>query len=151
MFKKIVAQLAGIRNELTVLCKGVGLLVDAAEKGSEGSTDTERVSALEGAIEALRGEMAANTIYADSKLAAARAAEDRERHQAKRAEKYAELVAESEGGEDEDSFEALGRAYQGFLPTGDDAGSEGLPPVSNGVADRRQGLAMARAAKRGVT
>jgi len=148
MFKRIVHELQVLGAEAKGLNVGLALLVNAHREGPEGGGDAERLLALEGAIERLRGEMDASIIKAESIRGAARAAEDRGRGHMKRAEAALEAVQSVESGEDEDSFETIGKAFQDYLPPGDDEGVEALPAVSNGVAERRQSLTMARQAKR---
>jgi len=115
---------------------------------SEGTGDGERLSSLEGAVEAVRGEIAASKVYVDAQHAAARASEDRERSHMKRAEKALELAERTEGGEAVDSFEAFGRAYAGVAAEGDDEPVDGVSPVPEGVVPRSASGSMARAQKR---
>jgi len=148
MFKTIRLEMRGIRGALEGIRGTLKLASDSRQEPTGYDGVLERVASLEGTVESLRGEIAGSIIQAEALKATARAAEDRARGHMKRAEKYEQAVAELEGGEDEDPFETIGRAYQDLLPTGDDEGEQALPAVSNGVAERRQSLTMARQAKR---
>jgi len=149
MFKRIGDELDGIRHEMINLGKWLELLCKTLREVSEGSTEGERVSALEGAVEAIRGEVAGGLVKAEALKAAARAAEDRERTHMKRAEAALELAKGVEGGEDVDPFEAAARAYADVVSEGDGEAVEPLSPVSHGVVSIDQSREIARAAKRG--
>jgi len=149
MFKKIAGELHAIQMVLVGLGGAVRHLSDGLREGSEGSADPERLTALEGAIERLRGEMDATIIKAESIRGAARAAEDRGRGHMKRAEAALEAAESIEGGEDIDPFESAARAYAEQLSSGDDETNGGLPFVPQNVEDFAQGLAAVRAAKHG--
>lgn len=148
MFKKIRNELAGIREEMLNLGEWLEVVAKAIREGSEGGGDPDRLSALEGRIEAVTGRVEAGLVEMGALKAASRAAEDRERGHRKRAEASLELARELEGGQEVDSFEAVGRAYADLVDSGDDPPSEGVQGVSLGVENGITGRARARAAKR---
>ena len=148
MFRKIVNELAKISGRLEAMEQAVR---DASETPRDtAATDAvaERVSRLEGALQAVRGEVEAGVIRADALKATARAAEDRARGHMKRAEGYARITEDMESREPDDPFEAAARAYselaQGDVPP--DAND--LSPVSSYMEGRRQRRSVARSAKR---
>lgn len=149
MFKKITHELNGIRLELTALGKAVRIAADSFRDVPASSADGERLSALEGRIETVLGQVDAGVIKAEALKATARAAEDRMRGHMKRAEGYAKLAESIEGGEEPDPFEAAIGAYEGVVPEGNEVAVDPLPAVQGTLADRRAGREMAKAMKRG--
>jgi len=148
MFKRITGELNGIRLEISALTKALRSASDGLRDLPQGGADAERLNELEGRMEVVLGQVEAGLIKGEALKATARAAEDRARGHMKRAEGYAELASSIEGSEEEDTFEAFGRAYGSELPEGNDGPEQGVPPMPNGVAHRASGLAAARAAKR---
>jgi len=149
MFSKIRAQLNGIQLELHAIGASLRRAVDVLQESPGPGADADRLNEIERRLEVIMGEVDAGLIRGEALKQTALAAEDRARNHSKRAEVHAKLVEELEGGEDEDSFETVGRAYAKLLPSGNDAGGEDVPPVPAGLDARREGLAMVRAAKRG--
>jgi len=148
MFRKITSELKGIRTELGVLGTGLRIIADAIQAGAEGTADHERLSALEGRIEAILGAVDAGIVKAEALKSTARAAEDRARGHAKRAEIFAELTGAPEGGEEEDPFEAAGEALEDLVASGNDEVDEAVRPVSRGLGGRRARLREVRRRKR---
>lgn len=148
MFGNIDTRLKELQVEAELVGRTLCLIEVRLREISEGVVDTKRLSEVEGAIEAVRGEIAAVKVYADAKHAAARASEDRERNHAKRAELSLELTQRSQGGEEVDSFEEIGRAYAGVVPEGDVAESQGVFDVPASVGPRNESGATARSRKR---
>lgn len=114
----LTAELRGIREALDARP------VDDALKG--------RVQALEADVAKRIAEAEALVLQAESKFKQARAAEERERHNAKRAEEAREEL-ESLREESLDPFEAAGQAWQLHQGDAEGGGSEGVSPVRNGV------------------
>jgi len=148
MFSKTKGLLNGIQLELHAIGASLRRAVDVLQDSPGPGADADRLNEIERRLEVIMGEVEAGVIRAEAHRQTALAAEDRARNHSKRAEVHAKLVSELEGGEDEDSFETVGRAYAGLLPPRNDEGSEGVSPVSNGLETRQQSLAMVRAAKR---
>lgn len=150
MFSKIRLELKGIKSEIRALASTLRITTDALQLLDRGGVDSERLTSLEGRIEVILGEVAAGVIKSDALKHTALAAEDRARGHMKRAQGYAKLVEELEGGEEIDSFEAIGGAYAAVVPSGnDDQGEEGeLSPMSTILDSRRAGREIAKAAKR---
>lgn len=148
MFGKIETRLEEIRARLEAIRQTLEFIGDGVRALSEGGADGDRLSSLEGAVKAVRGEMAGNRVYVDAQLAAARASEDRERGHKNRAEAALELAKRTEGGEEVDSFEEIGRAFASVVPEGNDAESEGMYPVPESLVSSRAGAATARSLKR---
>jgi len=131
----------------------IGSIREASEAFREtpgGGADTERLSALEGRMEVVLGMVEAGITKAEALKLTARAAEDRARGHLRRAENYAELVQSSEAGEEADPFESAARAFTNDLPSGNDEGIEGMPPMPHGVGEAGSDIARAKAAKRGI-
>jgi len=149
MFKRIRNELTGIRVAVAGVASGVRVLSERPQPSADTNALADRVSSLEGAIESIRGLVEAGLVEAGAIKSAARASEERARGHMKRAEGYVKLAESVEGSEEEDPFETIGKAYADILPPGNDEGSEGLPPMPNGLEGRREGLSMVRAAKRG--
>jgi len=145
MFSKIIRELHGIRMELKAIEGHYAGLPDAIQNMPARGADADRLEELERRFETLLGEVDAGLIRGQALKQTALAAEDRARNHAKRAEVHAKIVEELEGGEDEDSFDAVGRAYAATVPTGNDDGGHAAEQQGERV---RQGLEMARAAKR---
>jgi len=150
MFKKIVFELRMIYGAIGLLGETVRVSSEALREGSAGGADPERLSALEGRMEVVLGQVEAGIVKADSLKSAARAAEDRTRGHMKRAEGYLELAKGIEGSEASDPFERAAEDWERELSEGNDAAQSALPPVPNGVEGRRESLARVRAFKRGV-
>jgi len=150
MFRKINHTLNGIRVELIGIGNTLRHLPDALQDMDRGGADPDRVSALEGRMESILGIVEAGITKGEALKATALAAEDRARHQAKRAEKYATLISEHENGDEADSFAEIGKAFQGVVPDGDDEAEPavGVQVLPHSVADRRAGREAAKAAKR---
>jgi len=150
MFKKIVDQLHGIRLELDGLTKALRLASTELREVSESGADGERLSALEGRMEVVLGQVEAGLIKAASLKAAARAAEDRARGHQNRGDKAYGLAASLESGEEADPFEQAARAYADQVQSGDGGPGNGMSAVPEGMEGGGSGLDAARAAKRGV-
>ena len=148
MFGKITRELNGIRLELRAFVVAVRAATDVLETSLEGGTDNERLATLEGRIEQVAGLVEAGITKAEALKATARAAEDRARGHQKRGDAAVELARSIEGSEDEDPFEAAGRAFAGVVSEGDGDAGEGVPPVSNGLESYGTRGDTARAAKR---
>jgi len=148
MFKKIVTALEDIRKVLFAIGEELEGLSKTLRGISEGSTEGERVTALEGAVESLNGRVEAGIVQQEALKAAARAAEDRGRGHLQRAEKALELAKTLDGGEDLDPFEAAGREYQRQLSPGDEDEGGDVQAVQNGVVGSGGRASVARAAKR---
>lgn len=110
---------------------------------------SKELATVQRRIEQVEGRVEAGLIEMGAKVAAARAAEERERNHMKRAEKYAEAVDDVEGSQEEDPFEAVGRAYADLARAGDGPPLEGVPPLQPGLENGLSDLDSARAAKRG--
>jgi len=150
MFKKITRELHGLRMEAHAVGASLAAIRDALQALDRGEGEAQRLSELEGQLAAFQGQIDAGITRADALKGTALAAEDRARSHAKRAEAALELAQSVEGGEDEDSFEAVGRAYAGVVPDGNGAVSpdEAVPSLPNSMAERRASRASARASKR---
>jgi hypothetical protein len=122
--------------------------LEALQALSREGIDPSILESLRGEIAALRGEVAGKLVKAESLKAAATAAEARERGHANRAEMALELAKRTEGSEEVDSFEQIGRAFAGVVPEGDDESLEGLHSMPNGLAPGRESGASARSLKR---
>jgi len=153
MFKKIVDGLEAIRIEAALLVSAVRIASDRLRALGEGTADHERLSALEGRIEQLQGQIDAGIIKAEALKATARAAEDRARGHQKRGEAAYELAQSLEG--ERDPFEVAAERFsqENGVPQADGDGGEieGVPPVSSSVGDRATDVQIARNAKHGVT
>jgi len=148
MFKRKQFDVERLNETLSAMADALGGILETFQAYDGGATDVQRVNALEGAVEALRGEIAASLIKADALKATALAAEDRARGHMKRGNAAYELAKDIETSEDVDSFEAIGRAYQGVLPEGNDETLEDVSTLSNGLVAGRSGGSLARSAKR---
>jgi len=148
MFRKIVGAIGGIRDELVRIEKILRINAEAAQTDIGYGALAERVASLEGDLERVLGQVEAGLTRAEALKATARAAEDRARGHLKRAEKFAEIDAGGEAGEDQDPF-APGAAELGpELHAGNDMGGEGVSPVPHGMEGRRSALQAIRQIKR---
>jgi len=148
MFKRISRSIDGLRLEMNAMTKTVRLMSERAQESGNSDVLSERVSTLEGRIEAVLGQVEGALTRAESLKGAARASEERERNHAKRAEGFLEAVRSAEGSEETDPFEQAGRAWQDQLAEGNDGENGGLSPLPSSVEGRRDGREVARAAKR---
>lgn len=148
MFGKITRELAGIRLELRAFVVAVRASTDVLQNSLESNPESERLATLEGRIEQVAGLVEAGITKAEALKATARAAEDRARGHQKRGDAAVELARSIEGSEDEDPFEAAGRAFADVVSEGDGEPSEGVPAVRDGVASFGTRGGTAREAKR---
>jgi len=148
MFKKKEQALALIAAKMDTLADGLTLVVEALQASVGEPSEPERIAELEARLGSVLGEVEGVLIKADALKAAARASEAREMGHRKRAEAALELAQSIEGGEEEDSFATIGRAYAGVVPEDHEATSEGLPPMRNSVGVGTSGRDRAKAAKR---
>ncbi len=135
---------------LSSLAEAVQALLEASAPERVNADLEGRVAQLERTLEARLAEAEASFTKADGARAAARNAEERARGMENRARKLSEIVQVNGEGEEEDPFEAAGRRYAERLPEGDDGGVEELSGVPSVLDRKREGLATARAAKRGM-
>jgi len=155
MFRKIVRELVGLREGLDAVSEGVRRLSDAHGMPGGAGVDADRLAALEGRMEVVLGAVEAGITKAEALKSTALAAEDRARGKMKRAEvlletqQQLELARGDPEGEEEDSFEAIGRSFAEISAGGNGEAleGEGVPPVSSGVESPPAGLEAIRAAK----
>jgi len=148
MFRKISDQLERLADSMSLDAGFHKDALEALQALSREGIDPSILESLRGEIAALRGEVAGKLVKAESLKAAATAAEARERGHANRAEIALELAKRSDGSEEIDSFEQIGRAFAGVVPEGDDDSLEGLQAMPNGLATGRESRASARSLKR---
>jgi len=148
MFRKITYELTGIKSRLETICSHLRKLTEAIEKAGAGTADSERLSSLEGRMEAVLGQVEAGILKVTTLKGTALAAEDRARGHLKRAENALELARGIEGSEEIDSFEAAGRAYQAVAGVGDDEADSGVPALYESLENGSPGVERAKAAKR---
>jgi len=150
MFKKIIAELNGIRLECNALTKSVRMASEAFQDQPRYDDEGAAMADLQRQISALAGTLDATLVKADAVRAAARASEERSRGHMKRAEASEAFVRSRDEGEETDPFESYGRAFSGGFSTGDGPGSETLPPMPGGVAPNGEVAPDARSIKRGL-
>ena len=148
MFKRISRSIDGLRLEMNAMTKAVRLASERFQESGGTEALSERVSALEGRIQSILGEVDGALTRAQSLKSAARASEERERNHAKRAEGFLEAARAADGSSETDPFEQAGRAWQDQLAEGNDGEDGGLSPVPSSVEGRRDGRELAKAAKR---
>lgn len=148
MFRKVTDSINGLRLELAAIHKALSFASDALKVGGLTPEEASRLSALEGRLEAIMGQVDAGITREEALKGAARASEERARGHMKRAERLAESAKPPEGSEDEDSFVTAGRAYQDLLAEGNGEDDEVLPTMSRGLGGRRARLSRVRAKKR---
>lgn len=150
MFGKITDALHAIHSDLAHIAAGLNRASDTLQEAQSLPTEylglADRVTALEGELEAAIGQARGLITEAESRFAAARAAEERSRGMMKRAEKLQADLADG----DEEGVEPLDYIRQ-FVPNGDveGGGGEGVPPMRDRMADRLTGKQAARQAKFG--
>jgi len=114
-----------IRTQLATLTAAVIQIADRLEDLSEGIQTPERLSALEGELAKIKGEARGLIQEAEARFAAARASEERNRHQVKRLERLQEF---DEGDEEGDlDFEEWAELIQ--ARDAERGPERGVPPV----------------------
>lgn len=151
MFGKITAAFSQLHADLTgiraTLERATDSLQEAQSLPSEYLGLADRVSELEGALEGAMGQARGLVTEAESRFAAARAAEERSRGMMKRAERLQTELAEG----DEEGLEPLDYIVN-QLPQGDANGGQeqAMPPMRDPLADRVAGKDAATRAKWGI-
>lgn len=128
----------------TGVWQAVGLLQELLEGSNPGAL-VERLEALERNQAKWEAQVESELIHAESRFKAARAAEERARHQAQKVEAEPDEY-------DEEELEEIAEAYRPFLSEGDGARSPegGVHPVRDRVETRAGQKDQARLAKWGA-
>ena len=150
MFRFLRRSKAQTEEPLSSLSNAIQALSEASAQRGPSAELEERVGLLERTLEARVAEADASFTKADGARMAARNAEERARGMENRARKLSEIVQGDDPSQEEDPFEAAGRRYAERVPESDDAGVEAVPGVLSVMERKREGLASARAAKRGM-
>lgn len=148
MFKKIRDELAALNVTALRLHQVIRTLSERPHDGEAIAALGTRVAELEGAIEAVAGRAEAGLVEMGAIKAASAAHEQRARGHLKRGEAAYELARGIEGGEEVDSFEAVGRAFERGVYDRDDAEEPGVSALPSGVENSSTDREIAKSAKR---